>query len=171
MRSSLLGTGIVDSSVRVAVLGEGNVSQGAFYFVSKLGADVRLFYRRTMNEFKSSIGEFDIIINGIEMDKSGEHILTLADQAQIKKGSLVIDAAADAGGAIEGTKYTKISNPTYEENGLCYYVVNNSPAIFYKSISIELSRSFSKYLLKCDANEYRNIVERHEGTIVPQFGE
>jgi len=162
---------IIDSSVRIAVLGEGNVSQGAFYLVSKLGADVRLFYRKTMGEFKNSVSEFDIIINGIEIDKVGEHILTLDEQTRIKRDGLVIDAAADAGGAIEGTRYTTISNPMYEANGVHYYVVNNSPAIFYRSISFEISKALSKYVFKHDIERYRRIVENHEGAIVQQFDE
>src|SRR5690554_2027471 len=64
-----------DSSTKVAVLSSGNVAQGAFQAMSHFGADIRLFYRKTMNEFIKLIDTFDIIINGIEVSQDDNYII------------------------------------------------------------------------------------------------
>lgn len=134
---------MLSKDIKIAILSSGNVAQGAFNVTAKLGGDARMFYRKTMNEFKEDLETFDIIINGIEVDKLDLHIISLEEQKRLKKGCLIIDAAADAGNAIEGTHYTSIGNPIYKENGLYYYVVNNAPSIMYRVASTEISKSFS----------------------------
>ncbi len=148
---------MLDNTVKVAVLAAGNVSQGAFYAVSQLGAQVRLFYRKTMNEFKNSIGEYDIIINGIEVDTPNLHIINQEDLTRVKKYALIIDAAADAGNAIQNTVFSSIDKPIYKNNDIYYYVVNNSPSIIYRKSSEDISKSFSKYVYSKDISKYLNI--------------
>lgn len=85
-----------------------------------------------MNVFIEERKNFDIIINGIEVDKTDLHILSLENQKNLKKNCLVIDASANAGKAVEGTKFTTINDPIYKRDDVYYYVVNNTPSIFYK---------------------------------------
>lgn len=148
-----------DALTKVAILACGNVSQGAYNIVSRYGADVRMFYRKTLGEFYDSIADYDIIINGIETDSSVSHIITKQQLQVVKKGCLIIDAAADAGNAIEGTHYTSIDNPVYKENGLYFYEVNNAPTIFYRTASIEISRAFSKWIYREDVKRFWDIVD------------
>lgn len=143
-----------DSNTKVAVLSSGNISQGAFFYLSKFNVDLRLFYRKTLNEFYASIGDYDIIINGIEVDGTVRHILTKDDLKKVKRGCLLIDAAADAGNAIEGTRYTTITDPLYEENGLYFYEVNNAPSLLYRKTSFEISKSFSESVYKKDVSRF-----------------
>ena len=148
---ALLSFGVLpDSSTKVALLSSGNTAQGAFMAISKFCADVRMFYRKTMHEFKSTLSDYDIIINGIEVDTEGGHILTVEEQSRIKKNCLIIDAAADADNAIEGTHYTSIDDPIYKNNNRFYYVVNNSPSILYRKASEVISESLAKYVLNND---------------------
>lgn len=137
-----------DSNTKVAILSIGNVSQGCIQLFSKFNSEIRVFTRSNMDELKSSLYKYDIIVNGIEINGSENHILTLKDQEKLKKGCLVIDAAADAGGAIEGTVFTDMSKPIYEKNGKYYYVVNNAPSVFFRKASFEISKSISKNILK-----------------------
>lgn len=148
-----------DSETKIAVLASGSCSQGAYNFISKFNADVRMFYRKTMNEFYDTIGEYDIIINGIEVDSSVEHIITKDDLKRVKKGCLIIDSAADAGNAIEGTRYMSISEPMYEEEGLFFYEVNNAPSLLYRRTSYEISKSFSEWVYKKDVKQFWNIFD------------
>ena len=60
-----------DSQTKVAVLANGNVSQGAYNYICRFGVDIKMFYRKTMSEFYNTIGDYDIIINGIEVDGTG----------------------------------------------------------------------------------------------------
>jgi N5-(carboxyethyl)ornithine synthase len=150
---------IPTSETKVAILGSGNVSQGAFAAMNKFNSDVRMFYRKTMCELKNELEEFDIVINGIEMDKPNCHILTLQDQAKLKSNCLVIDAAANAGKAIEGSRHTFINDPIYKENGKYYYAVNNSPSIFYRQSSKAISEAFSKHVYSKDIEVYLDMIK------------
>ncbi|MBO4613595.1 MAG: hypothetical protein J5709_00600 [Bacteroidales bacterium] len=159
VQHALLNYGMYpDSSTKVAVLSSGNVAQGTFAEISNYNPDLRMFYRKTMHEFYDTIGEYDLIINGIEVDSSTEHIISKSQLAKVKKGCLLIDAAADAGNAIEGTHYTTISNPIYEEDGLYFYEVNNAPSLLYRKTSKEISRSFSENVYKKDISRFLNLL-------------
>lgn len=147
-----------DSSTKVAVLANGSVSQGAYNYISKYNVDIRMFYRKTMQEFYDTIGEYDIIINGIEVDGTVKHIVTKDDLRRVKKGCLLIDSAADAGNAIEGTHYTSIADPMYEEDGLFFYEVNNAPSLLYRVTSVEISRSFSEWVYKRDVKRFFDLL-------------
>lgn len=142
------------SDTKIAVLASGSVSQGAYSYVSKYNPDLRMFYRKTMDEFYETIGEYDVIINGIEVDSSVKHIITKEQLKQVKKGCLIIDSAADAGNAIEGTRYMSIVNPMYEEDGLFFYEVNNAPSLLYRNTSFEISKSFSEWVYKKDVQRF-----------------
>lgn len=158
VQHALLTFGLLpNSDTKVAVLANGSVSQGAYNYISKYNVDVRMFYRKTMQEFYDSIGEYDIIINGIEVDGSVKHIITKEDLKRVKKGCLLIDSAADAGNAIEGTHYTSIAEPMYEENGLFFYEVNNAPSLLYRITSFEISKSFSQWVYRNDVKRFVNL--------------
>lgn len=152
---------IITSNTRVAILAPGNVSQGAFYLISKLGADVRLYYRKTLKYFKKEISNYDVIINGIEVDQPDNHIITYEDQKNLKDNCLLIDAAADAGNAIEGTIYTTIDNPIYKKDNVYYYVVNNAPSIFYRETSKYISESFSQYIYNKDVSVFYKLMNNN----------
>jgi N5-(carboxyethyl)ornithine synthase len=157
---AILSVGILpDSNTKVAVLASGNVAQGAYKAISKFNCDIRLFYRKTMDLFYESIGDYDIIINGIEIDDDNSHIITKEDIKKIKKGCLMLDAAADAGRAIEGTKYTTIGNPIYLEDGKYFYEVNNSPSIFYRESSRIISGVFSEWIYKKDIQRFWDLLK------------
>jgi N5-(carboxyethyl)ornithine synthase len=157
---ALFAYGIIpDSNTKVAILAPGNVSQGAFYAVSKLSADVRLFYRKTIEEFKREIESFDIIINGIEVDTPNTHIISKQELKKVKKNCLIIDAAADEGNAIEGTHFTTIDDPIYKENDVYFYIVNNAPSIFYRKASEIISKSFSEHIYRRDVAKFLKLVK------------
>lgn len=134
--------------MKIAVLGNGNTAQGVFHFLSKFTDNIRMFYRKTLNEFLSEIETFDVIVNGIELDVPSAHLITENDIERCKKGCFFIDAAADAGNTIEGTHYTCIENPIYEKDGRYYYEVNNSPSLIHRVVSPYISHSLAKYVFK-----------------------
>lgn len=150
---------IPNQSTNIAVLGSGNVSQGAFCAVSKFSNNIRMFYRKTMHEFIEERESFDIIINGIEVDKTGLHILSLDHQKSLKKNCLIIDAAANAGKTIEGTTFTTLNDPIYNKGNVYYYVVSNAPSIFYKEASLKISESFSKNVYLRDVKMFMDLVK------------
>lgn len=133
-----------DNNTRVAILSAGNVAQGAFETIAKWNPDIRMFYRKTMTEFYETISEYDIIINGIEVDSPTEHILTTEHLNQVKSNCLIIDAASDANGAIEGTHYVSLGNPLYKLGNATVYCVNNAPTVLYRNASKVISEAFAK---------------------------
>lgn len=157
---ALLEMGIYPSSnTKVAVLANGSVSQGAYSYLSKFNVNMRMFYRKTMHEFIINISEYDIIVNGIEVDNSVDHIINKDDLTRVKKGCLIIDSAADAGNAIEGTRYTTILKPIYEEEGIFYYEVNNAPSVLYRQSSFDISDSLTSYIFNEDVERFVKIAK------------
>lgn len=144
-----------DDSIKIAVLGSGNVAQGAFSSLSKYSSNIRMFYRKTMPVFKETYSTYDIIVNGIEIGKDDAPILSLEEQKNLKKGTFIIDVAADAGNAIEGTHFTTLSHPIYKEEGKYYYVVPNTPSLAYRNVSRILSKILSEYIFKSDTSRFK----------------
>jgi len=136
-----------NANTSVAVLGAGNVAQGAYAALSRHGAQARMFRRRTMAEFYETINLYDIVVNGIEIADGDKPILGF-EQHRLRPGSLVVDAAADANRAIVGTHYTTLDNPVYQRNGVWFYVVNNTPSVYYRPVSEWLSRELWKHVFR-----------------------
>jgi len=156
--NALLAFGLVpDNKTKIAILGSGNVSQGAFNAISKFSTNVKMFYRRTMPIFEKTYAEYDVIINGIEVGTENSPILSLSEQQHLKKGTFIIDCAADAGNAIQGSHFTEIGAPIYKENGIYYYVVPNTPSIVHRSISSILSKTLSEHIFRRDVNQFNKI--------------
>jgi N5-(carboxyethyl)ornithine synthase len=136
-----------DKNTNVAILGSGSVSQGAFNEISARGMRPRLFYRKTLDIFNNSIDQYNLIINGIEIDSDQNHIIDKKAILRTQLDTLIIDAAADAGRAIEGTKYLSIDNPIGDLFGRRYVLVNNAPTLLKKESSEYISEVTAKYLL------------------------
>lgn len=59
----------------------------------------------------------------------------------MKKGAMIIDVACDDAGAVETCRSTSHKNPTYYEEGILHYCVDNIPSAFAKTASITLSNA------------------------------
>lgn len=152
---ALLQYGFVPTEeTKIAILGSGNVVQGAFSSISKYSSNIRMYYRKTMSIFKESYRKYDVIINGIEIGKDDDPILSLSEQKSLKKGTLIIDVAADAGNTIEGTHFTSMNAPIYEKEGKYYYVVPNTPSLIYRNVSQNLSKILSEHVFKEDCSRF-----------------
>lgn len=157
---ALMSMGIIpDSSYKIAVLGSGNVSQGAMNMISKFSTNVRMYYRRTMDEFIRDINQFDIVINGIQIPNGAPSLITKEDQQRMKKGALIIGAAADGDGTIEGIQYTPIHDPIYKQEGKYYYCVDNAPTLFYQQSSMAISESFTKWAYRDNVEQFYHLAK------------
>ncbi len=156
----LLKFGILpDESTKIAVLGSGNVSQGAFHGISKFSSNVKMYYRRTLPVFKETFSSYDIIVNGIEISAGSEPILSLDDQKHLKKGTFIIDTAADAGNTIEANHFTSMGDSIYEKDGIYYYCVPNTPSIAYRNVSALISKQLSKYVFKDNVDVFKKAIK------------
>lgn len=139
----------------IAILGCGNVSQGAANYVGEYTDNVRMFNRKTINEFYDNIKDFNIIVNGIETDNLP--IITKEHQNKMNKKTLIIDAAADPENTIEGEHFTTWEEPIYLENGIYFYCINNAPSVLYRKTSDACSEAFCKYVFNFDLQKYINL--------------
>ncbi len=140
-------------NTKVALLGRGNVAQGALKILTLLGADVTVYTRATEALFREEFTRYDVIVNAILWDVSRrDHILYKADLKRMKKPSLIIDISCDRAGGIETSVPTTIKDPIYFVDGVAHYAVDHTPSLFYRMVSSELSRVAVPYLneLVCD---------------------
>ena len=64
----------------------------------------------------------------------------------MKKNALLIDVSCDEGGAIETSIPTTIENPIYYVNGIAHYVVDHTPAIYFRTFTKNNSAVIYPYL-------------------------
>ena len=139
--------GVFPYSTKVAVLGRGNIARGAIRALYSMGADVRQYDRHSEILLKQELPEYDVVVNAILWDKMRkDHIINRTDLKRMKRGAMIIDISCDRAGAIETSVPTTIANPTYVVEGVTHYVVDHTPAMFYKSTSAAISQVLPSYL-------------------------
>lgn len=139
--------GVFPYSTRVAVLGRGNTARGAIRALYSMGADVRQYDRRSESLFRREMGEYDVIVNAILWDKMRkDHIVYREDLGRLKRGAMIVDISCDRAGAIETSAPTTISEPVYTVDGVLHYVVDHTPALFFKSTSASISKVLPPYI-------------------------
>lgn len=131
----------------VAVIGKGNTARGAIKILNMLGANVSQYDRRTEDLLRREIGNYDVIVNCVLWDVTRkDHIIFRDDLKKMKRNSMIIDVSCDRNGGIETSIPTSIENPTYFVDGVLHYVVDHTPALFYKTFSINNSKIIYPYL-------------------------
>lgn len=126
---------------KVAVLGRGNTARGAIKVLNMLGAQVMQYDRRTERLLKKELSDYDVIVNCILWDiMRTDHIISRADLKCMKKNSMIIDVSCDRNGGIETSIPTTIDDPTYMVDGVLHYVVDHTPALFYKTFTWDNSK-------------------------------
>lgn len=138
--------GAMPYNTKVALVGNGNVARGACKILTLLGADLTVFNRKTEKLFQHELSQFDVIVNAVKWDTSRtDHLVWRDDLKRMKKGSMIVDISCDKNGGIESSFPTTITDPVYEIDGVLHYVVDHTPSLFYKTVSIGLSQEVSRY--------------------------
>ena len=131
----------------VAVIGRGNTARGAIRVLNMLGADVRQYDRKTEALLRDEIGKYDVIVNSVLWDTTRtDHIIYRDDLKRMKRDSMIVDVSCDRNGGIETSIPTSIENPTYSVDGVLHYVVDHTPTLFYKTFTIENSRTIAPFV-------------------------
>ncbi len=139
--------GVFPNQTKVAVIGRGNVAQGAIRTLNYMGAETIVYNRNMEQLLREEIGNYDVIVNAILWDTSRkDHIIYKEDLKRMKKGSLIIDLSCDRHGGIETSEPTTIEDPTYVVNGVTHYVVDHTPSLFYKSTSEAISQEVVRFI-------------------------
>ena len=132
---------------KVAVIGRGNTARGAIKVLNMLGADVRQYDRRTEELLREELGQYDVVVNCVLWDvMRKDHIVYSTDLNRMKRNSMIIDVSCDRNGAIETSVPTTIEKPTYLVDGILHYVVDHTPALFYRTFTMNNSEVIWKYI-------------------------
>ena len=144
---------------KVAVIGRGNTARGAIKVLNMLGADVYQYDRRTEELLRDEIGEYDVIVNCVLWDvMRKDHIICRHDLKRMKRNSMIIDVSCDKNGGVETSIPTTIEHPTYIVDGVLHYVVDHTPALFYKTFTWNNSEVIWKYVDKLTREEYDKVL-------------
>ena len=139
--------GIFPYTAKVAVLGRGNIARGALRTLNFMGADVMVYDRRTEALLREELPRYDVVVNAVLWDKMRQdHVIYREDLQRMRRGAMIVDISCDRAGAIETSRPTTIDAPTYVEEGIVHYVVDHTPALYYKSTSAAISQVLPPYL-------------------------
>lgn len=139
--------GCMPYETKVAVIGRGNTARGAIKALNMLGADVMQYDRHTEKLLRDEIGEYDVIVNCVLWDVTrSDHIIYRTDLKRMKKCSMIIDVSCDKNGGIETSVPTTIESPTYVVDGVLHYVVDHTPALYFKTFTKNNSEIIAPYI-------------------------
>lgn len=119
---------------------------------AKLPVNVEFLYSNRENLERCLI-ESDVIINCILWSKTRkDHLVNRKDMSMMKRSAIIIDVACDDAGAIETCRSTTHDDPTYYEEGIMHYCVDNIPSGFSRTASVMLSAATLPYALSIANN-------------------
>ena len=146
MNQAIMLRGGITKTDRVGIFGSGNVVYGALKYLAGMGIDPILRRRSNVHLLQEELSTYDIFINGVEIADGDAPIATKEMIDGMKSGAWIIDLAADAERAIEGTRQTSIKNPLYtDEHNHTFYVVSNSPSLLYRQSSEAVSEGYATH--------------------------
>lgn len=144
---------------KVAIIGRGNVAQGAIKILNMLGAQVFHYGRNNEELLRKELEEYDVVVNCVLWDVlRKDHIINRENLKQMKKGSMIIDVSCDRAGAIETSVPTTIKEPTYTVDGIIHYVVDHTPSLYFKTFTRNNSELIYPYLEQLIMNKYDDIM-------------
>lgn len=131
---------------KVAVIGNGQVAKGALRVLNGLGANVDLYNKKLEKAFIKNMYQYDVLVNCVLWDtKRTDRLIYKEDLKKMKLGTLIIDISCDPHLEIETSHPTTIDAPIYTVDNVIHYAVDNTPAMFSKSVSKVLSNNFATY--------------------------
>lgn len=144
---------------KVAIIGRGNVAQGAIKILNMLGAQVFHYGRNNEELLRKELEEYDVVVNCVLWDVlRKDHIINRENLKQMKKGSMIIDVSCDRAGAIETSVPTTIKEPTYTVDGIIHYVVDHTPSLYFKTFTRNNSELIYPYLEQLIMDKYDDIM-------------
>ena len=153
----------------VTIIGAGNSGLGAAELAAGFGNTVRILdvNMKAMEDAKAKLPsnvsflisnrenlvkclkDSDVIINCILWPKHRkDHLINREDLKLMKPSAMIVDVACDDEGAVETCRSTTHDAPTYYEEGILHYCVDNIPSAFARTASIMLSNATLPYLLE-----------------------
>ena len=139
--------GKLPNECKIAIIGKGNAGTAVSNFLNNIEADVNIFDRSSILEFKNKIGIYDIIVNTVLWNIfNKDRLIYKKDLKKMKKHSMIVDISCNKSLEIETTHPTNIDNPIYYEEDIMHYAVDHTPTIFWKTATNSISNQIRKYI-------------------------
>lgn len=158
---------------KAAILGNGKTAKGAMRVLHGLGASVDVYDRKLENLFKKNMYDYDVLVNCVMWDTNRkDRIIYREDLKKMKPGTLIIDVSCDPYLEIETSHPTTIDDPVYEVDRVIHYAVDNTPAMYSKTVTKVLSSGMARLIDDVLTEQYpesvKNAVVIDRGHIVDE---
>lgn len=154
-------TGRAPYEIKAAIIGNGQVAKGALRILHGLGADVDVYNKKLEKAFIKNMFQYDVLINCVLWDtKRTDRLIYKEDIKKMKQGTLIMDISCDPNLEIETSHPTTIDNPVYEVDGVIHYAVDNTPAMFPKTVSKVLSNNFASYFDELVTGDFSDEIKK-----------
>ncbi len=158
-------SGKMPYDAKVAILGNGQTSKGAFRILAGLGAEVDIYGRKQEKQFLMNMANYDVLVNCVMWDTHRkDRLIYREDLKKLRPGTLIIDVSCDPNLEIETSHPTTIDDPVYTVDGIIHYAVDNTPAMYPKTVTKNLSRAFAPYIDKLVQDDYPESIR--EATVI-----
>jgi alanine dehydrogenase len=168
-RGLLLGGVPGVAAGKVMVIGGGVVGQNAAEIAIGLGAEVYVYDRSidrlrelevllngdcstcfaSTLEIEQRLPEMDLVIGAVLVHGAkAPHVITRAQLALMKPGTVLVDVAIDQGGCFETSRPTTHSDPTYVVDGITHYCVANMPGAVPITSTYALTNATMPFVVK-----------------------
>ena len=147
--------------LKVAIIGNGQVAKGAMRVLHGLGATIDVYDIHLEGAFMQNKYDYDVIVNCVFWDTSRtDRLIYKEDLKKMKPGTLIIDISCDPYLEIETSHPTTIDDPVYTVDNVIHYAVDNTPAMFSKSVTKVLSNNFVSYFDELVTGEYSPEIQK-----------
>ena len=133
---------------RVLVLGAGHAGRAAERAALERGASVTVLRRAsaTPAAIERAALEADLVVGAVFVPGSPTpKLLPRSLVARMKPGSMIVDIAIDAGGVAATSRPTTHAEPTFVEEGVIHYCVENMPSAHPAEAAAALSAAVLPY--------------------------
>lgn len=146
---------------KVAIIGNGQVAKGAMRILHGLGAEIDVYDIHLEKTFLKNKYNYDVIVNCVLWDTNRtDRLIYREDLKKMKPGTLIVDISCDPNLEIETSHPTTIDNPVYTVDGVIHYAVDNTPAMYPKSVCRVLSNNFAQYFDELVSGEYSDEIKK-----------
>ncbi|ARA94631.1 MAG: alanine dehydrogenase [Bacteroidetes bacterium] len=114
---------------------------------------------------RQAIASADVVIGAMVASGHRSPILATEDMiAEMRDGSVVVDAVIDQGGCIETSRPTTLSEPVFRRHGVIHYCVPNMPSNAARTATYALTNVLVPYLVQIgEAGSINEALWRNEG--------
>ena len=111
-------------------------------------ANVALLYSNRLN-IREQLVQADLVIGAVLLPgKKAPSLVTRADLADMREGTVIVDVAVDQGGCVETIKPTTHEDPIYTVDGVIHYGVANMPGAVPRTSTLALTNATFPYALR-----------------------